>query len=109
MLLRLRSRDMRLLALTFLSLIRRDHVCAASGCDVKGTINMLRDGGNLRPKFLLDAVEVKTILVRDQVDGETQMSESAGTTDTVKVRLRVLGEIKVDDDIDRLNVDTASE
>jgi len=31
--------------------------------DIKGTIDMLRDGGNLRPKLLLDAAGVKTVFV----------------------------------------------
>ena len=99
------------MALTFLrcGFTRRDHIRATPRGDVKGTIDMLGDGGNLRPELLFDAVKVKTILVRDQVDGETQMTESAGTTDTVKVSFRVLGEIEVDDDIDRLNIDTAGE
>ena len=37
------------------------------------------------------------------------MSESTGTSDAVKVCFRVLGEIKVNDDIDRLNIDTTGE
>jgi len=37
------------------------------------------------------------------------MSKASGTTNSVKVGLRVLGEIKVDDDIDSLNVDTSGE
>jgi len=99
-----------LLALTFLRRggIRRNDVGATSGSNVECTIDMLRDGGNLRPKLLLDTVEVKTIFVRHQVDGETQMSEPTGTTNTVEIRFGVLGEIEVDDNIDRLNIDTTS-
>lgn len=64
---------------------------------------------NLRPELLLDAIEVEPVLVRDEIDGETQMSEPSRSTDTMEVRLRVLWEIKVDDDVHSLNVDTASE
>ena len=100
-----------LLTLTFFrgGGIGRNDVGGTSGIDVKRTIDMLRDGGNLRPKLLLNTVEVKTILVRHQIDGETQMSEPTGTTDTVKICLRVLGEIKVDNDVDSLDIDTTGE
>jgi len=37
------------------------------------------------------------------------MAKAPGSTDSVKIGLRVLGEIKVDDDIDSLNVDTTGE
>lgn len=100
-----------LLSLTLLSggRTRCHYVCATSRGDVKGTIDVLRDGGNLCSKLLLDTVEVETVFVRHQVDGETQVSESAGTTDTVKVRFRVLREIEVDYDINRLDIDTTGE
>ena len=96
------------MALTFLGSggSRRNHVGVASGGDIKCTIDVLRDGSNLRPKLLLDTVEVKTIFIRHQVDGKAQMSEPTGTTDTVKISFRVLGEIKVDDNIDGLNINT---
>ena len=97
------------MALTFLGDTRGNHIGATSRSDIKRTIDMLRDGGNLRPKLLLDTVEVKPILIRHQVDGKTQMSEPTGTTDTVKIRFRVLGEIKVDDDVHGLNINTTSE
>ena len=88
---------------------RRNHVSVTSGSDIKCTIDVLGDGGNLRPKLLLDTVEVEAIFVRHQVYGETQVSEPTGATNTVEVRFRVLGEIKVDDDVDGLDIDTTSE
>jgi len=97
-----------LLTLAFLG-SRRNHIAITSRSDVKGTIDVLRDGGNLRPKLLLDTVEVETVFVSHQVDGDTQMSEPTGTTDTVKICFRILGEIKVDDDVNRLNINTTSE
>ena len=106
----MRRRGRCLLTLTFLRSggIRCD-VGATPGSDVKRTIDMLGDGSNLRPKLLLDTVEVEAIFIRHQVDGETQMSEPAGTANTVKICFRVLGEIKVDDNIDGLNIDATSE
>ena len=97
-----------MLALAFLG-TRCNHLGTTCRSHVKCTIDVLRDGGNLCPKLLLDTVEVEAIFVRHQVDGDTQMSEPAGTSNTVEVRFRVFGEIKVDDDIDGLNIDTASE
>lgn len=64
---------------------------------------------NLSAKFLLNPIEVETILVGYKVDSETQMAKASGTTNSMKIGLRVLGEIKVDDDIDGLNVDTPGE
>jgi hypothetical protein len=64
---------------------------------------------NLSAKFLLNPIEVETILIGHKVDSETQMSKASGTTNSMKIGLRVLGEIKVDDDIDGLNVDTPGE
>lgn len=49
------------------------------------------------------------VIVGDQVDGETQVSEATGAADAVEVRLSVLGEVEVDDDVHRLDVDTARE
>lgn len=89
--------------------IRCNRVGVTSGSDIKCTIDVLRDGGNLRAELLLDTVEVKAIFVRYEVDGEAQMSEPTGATNTMKVRFRVFGEIKVDDDVDGLNIDTTSE
>lgn len=37
------------------------------------------------------------------------MSETTRTTNAMQISFRILGEIKVDDDIDSLNVDTTSE
>lgn len=55
-----------------------------------------------------DALQVPVIPV-DQVDGQTQMPESARTTNTMEVGLGILWEIEVDDYVDRLNVDTTGE
>lgn len=98
-----------MLALTFVGTgsIRRNRVGAASWSDVKCAIDVLRNRGNFRPELLLNAVEVKTIFIRHQVDGKTQMPKPTGTTDTVEISFRVLGEIKVDDHIDGLDIDTA--
>lgn len=78
-------------------------------CDVEGLVDSLRDRLDLRSEFLFNAVEVEAIFVGNEVDGETKVTESSGTTDTMKVGFRVLGEVEVDDNVDGLNVDTASQ
>lgn len=67
---------------------------------------MSGDGRNLGAELLLDLVQVETILPVDQVDGETEMTKPTRTTNSVKIRLGILGEVKVDDYIDSLNIDT---
>ena len=49
------------------------------------------------------------VVVRHEVDRQTQVTETAGATDTVEVRLRVLGEVEVDHHVDRLNINTTSD
>ena len=63
---------------------------------------------DLGSEFLFDAVQIETVFVCDEVDSQAKMSEAARTTNSVQVRFGVLGEVEVDDDIDRLNVNTAS-
>ena len=67
------------------------------------------DGLDLCSQLLLNLVEVEAVVIRDQVDRKTKVPEATRASDAVKVRLRVLGEVEVDDDIDRLDVDTASD
>lgn len=86
----------------------RDRLSVTTGSDVECTIDVLRNGGDLRAELLLDTVEVEAIFVRYQVDGESQMTKPTRSANAVKVGFRVLGEIKVDDDVDSLNIDTTS-
>lgn len=95
---------LRLLGLLFAVLLR-----GAAGRDIETLVDLLRDGLDLRAELLLDLVQVEAVLVRDEVDRKTEVSETTRATDTVQVRLGVLGEVEVDDDVDRLDVNTARE
>lgn len=53
-------------------------------------------------------VDVVTIVVGNEVNRETEMTKTARTSDAVKIRLRILGEIEVDYDVHGLNIDTTS-
>ena len=76
---------------------------------VHGRVDDRRDLLNLRPELLLDPEQVEPVVVRDEVDRDAEVTEPSGATDSVKVRLAVLREVKVDDDVDGLNVDAARE
>ena len=78
-----------------------------------GAVKRLLDGrgygADLGAELLLNAVQVEAVVVGDQVDGQAQVAEAAGAPHAVQVRLRVLGEVEVDDHVHGLDVDTASE
>jgi hypothetical protein len=80
-----------------------------AGRNIQPLIDLLWNGLYLRPQFLLDAIQVKPILVRDEVDGESQMTKTSRPAYAVEVRFRVLWKVKVDDDIDSLDIYTTGE
>lgn len=88
---------------------RRNRGLRPAWRDVQALVNLLGDGLDLGAEFLLNLIKIEPVFVGDQVDGEAEMSETAGASDAVEVGLRVLGEVKVDDDIDGLDVDAAGE
>lgn len=49
------------------------------------------------------------VLLGDEVDRKTQVTETTWTTDSMQVSLRVSGEVEVDNDIDWHDVDTTGE
>lgn len=77
--------------------------------NVETLVDGRRDRLNLCAKITLNVVQIEPIIPVDQVDSQTKMAESTGTSDTVKIRLRVLGEVKVDDNVDGLYVDATSQ
>ena len=77
--------------------------------DIELLFDNLWDRLNLSSQLLLNQIKVETILPINQVNSQTQMTKPARTTNTMKIGLSVLREIKVDDDIDGLNIDTTSE
>lgn len=77
--------------------------------DVELGVNFLGNSLDLGGEIGLDLVDVVTVIVGDEIDGKTQVTETAGSTDAMKVSLRVLGEVEVDHNVDGLNVDTSSD
>ena len=72
-------------------------------------INVLRNGIDLGLQLILDLEQLVLVLLGNEVDSQAKMSETTRATDSVKISLRVLGEIKVDHDVNRLNIDTTCE
>ena len=77
--------------------------------DVEALVDVPGDGLDLCAQLLLDPVQSKSVVVGDQVDCDSKVTESAASSDPVKVGLGHLGEVEVDDDVDGLDVDTAGE
>lgn len=77
--------------------------------NVELLVDVLRNRLDFSAEFLLNLVQIEPILPVDEVDGETQVSESTGTANTVQIGFRVLGEVEVDHDVDRLDIDTTSQ
>ena len=69
----------------------------------------LRNRFDFGLQFLLDSVQRITILVRDQIDGDTQMTESTRSTDSVQISFGISWKIEIDHHIHRLDVDTSSQ
>jgi len=85
---------------------RRSRDILITWSDVERSIDSSRDGQDFGTEFLLNPVEIEPIFVSDEVDCKTQVSKTTTSTDTVQVRLSVLGKIEVDDDVNGLDIDT---
>ncbi|KAK8222289.1 hypothetical protein BKA81DRAFT_17590 [Phyllosticta paracitricarpa] len=77
--------------------------------DIQLLLNCLRNRLDLGAELLLNLVQIETVVPVNKVDGQTQVAKTTRTANTVKVSLGVLGEVKVDDNVDGLNVDTTGE
>ena len=67
---------------------------------VEAFVDLLGNGLDLGSQFLLDQVELLAVLVGDEVNGQSEVTESTRAPDTVEIRLCVLREVKVDNHID---------
>jgi len=76
---------------------------------VERFIDDLGDGSDLCPQLLLNPVQGETIVVGYQIDGNSQVTESAGSSNSVQIRLRHLWKVEVDDNVDSLDVNSPRE
>ena len=74
--------------------------------NVKGLVDSSRDGLNFSTKIALDIVQVETIVPVDQVNSKTQVTIASRSTNTMQIGLSILREIKVDDNVDGLDINT---
>jgi len=78
-------------------------------CDIEALIDDWRDGLDFSSKFLFNLVQIEAILVCDQVDSQTQVTKATATTDTMKIGFGVFGKVKVDNDVNGLDIDTTGQ
>merc|ERR1719509_406507 len=76
---------------------------------VERFVDDLGDGSDLCPQLLLNPVQGETIVVGYQIDGNSQVTESAGSSNSVQIRLRHLWKVEVDDNVDSLDVNSPRE
>lgn len=75
---------------------------------IKMRVDDLRDWLDLSAQLLLDLVQGISVVISDEIDSNTQMTESTRSANTVQVGLGHFGEIEVDDHVDGLDINTAS-
>mmetsp|Transcript_53035 Transcript_53035/g.60775 ORF Transcript_53035/g.60775 Transcript_53035/m.60775 type:complete len:339 (-) Transcript_53035:703-1719(-) len=76
---------------------------------VKGAFNLLGYGLNVSSQFLFNREQTHSVIFSNEVDGQTQMSESTRSTNSMQVGFSGSGEIEVNNNIDRQDIDTTSE
>ena len=62
---------------------------------------------NLSAQLLFDFVEIESVIPIDQVDSQAEVTKSTRATDTVQIGLGILREVKVDHNIDSLDVNAS--
>lgn len=67
------------------------------------------DWFDLCAKLLFNTIQVKPVFVGDKVHRQPQMTKPPRTTNSVKIRLRILWEVKIDDNVYGLNVNSSCE
>lgn len=68
--------------------------------NIETAINDRRDGSDFCAQLLFNTSKIVPIIVSYQVDSESQMTKTSRTTNSVKVGLAVLWEIKIDHHVD---------
>ena len=77
--------------------------------DVEVLVDGLWDRLDLGAKVTFDIIQVEAIVPVDQVDCKTQMSKASRSSDAMEVGLCVLWEVEIDDNINGLDINAASE
>jgi hypothetical protein len=72
-------------------------------------VNILRDTFDLSVKFILNCKQILLVILSDEIDSHTKMTKSTRSTNSVKICFSILGEVKVDNNVHSLNIDTSCE
>ena len=73
------------------------------------TKHLTTEAENSVNNVVVIVVVVLPVVICDEIDGDSQVPVTAGAPDPVQIRLGVLGEVKVDDHVYRLNVNASCE
>lgn len=79
------------------------------GSAVERLFDVFWHGVYLGIQFLLDLDHIFLVLLSDQVDGQTYLSEPAAAANPVQVDAAFGGEVEVDDHVDCLHVDASGD
>ena len=80
-----------------------------SSDSVQVLIDVLRNWLNLRAQLVLNLEHVVLVVFGNKIDGETEVAESSGTSNSVEVGIGGAGEVEVDNDVHGLDVDASRE
>ena len=91
--------------LTIVDKLRQDGRFVTSN-SVEILIDILRNWLDLSLQVILDIEHVVLVIFTDEVDRDTQVAESSGTTNPMEIGVRLAREVKVDNNVDGDDVDT---
>lgn len=77
--------------------------------NIQGLVNNSWDWFNFSTKFLLNLVQTVSIVPTHQVNSQTQVTKSTGTTNSVQVCFGRLWEIEIDNHINGLDINTSGQ
>ena len=72
-------------------------------------LSYLRNWFDFSAEFGFNFVQGESVIVGDEVDSYSEMAEPSRPTDSVQVGFCHLREVEVDDNVDSLDIDTASQ
>lgn len=76
---------------------------------VQVLVDVLRDALDLSVQLILNLEQIGFVIFSNEVDGDSEVAESARSTDSMQVNVGVLGEVEVDHHVDGLDVNTSCE
>jgi len=76
---------------------------------IERAVNGRRNRFDFRSQLLLYAVQIEPVLECDEVHGQSKMTKASRPPNSVQIGLCIFWEVKVDDNVHRLNVNSARE